>query len=337
MTTTARVVADPRAELSGPAVRRLTRRATAARAGTTLWARPGDVVGTLASVAIGVAVLGGSLASLRERVTTSGVPVTAATLPAHVTAATGVVLTVAGSLLVLDRLGPVSSTPAAAAWWLPLPAGRRGLLLGDLTRTTAGVAGAAVLLALPLVLGAAPSPTPGSVLTGLGWAAALGAAAVGATSWLQSRGRGGRVAPVAGAVMVAVAVLAVAASSVAATGGSPLDVPRPGSPPARSVGLPAAAATVLLPLAAAGLDRLDAGRLRASGATAQSAGASVLSLDTRDLGRALSVGHRTPRRGRRFARVRRPWQAVVAVDLAVLARGRWQVGQLVVAVAVPSS
>jgi len=84
-----------------------------------------------------------------------------------------------------------------------------------------------------------------------------------------------------------------------------------------------------------GADRLDAGRLRASGVTAQFATASFLSLDTRDLGRALSSRPRRPRRSRRFRRVRGPVAALVAADLVALARGRWQLGQLAAAVAVP--
>ncbi|RBY77243.1 hypothetical protein DQ238_15210 [Geodermatophilus sp. TF02-6] len=335
MTADVLLTADPRAELGGPEVRRVTRRATAARAGVTLWTRLQEVWGTLASVGVGVAVLGGSLASLRERISVSGAPVTEATLPASAAAVVVGVLALAGLGVLLDRLGPVSSTPAAAAWWLPLPADRRGLLRGELVRITAVVAAVATVLTLPVALGLPAEPTPVSVLTGLGWAASLAAAAVGGTALLQTRGRGGRLAPVAGSAVVAVAVLAAAAGTAAAVGHVPLAVPRPGAPPAWLVALPAAAAVVLLLTAERGLGRLDAGRLRAGGATVQYAGASVLSLDTRDLGRALSGRPRPPRRSRRFGWVRRPEQAVVAADLAVLARGRWPAGQLVVAVALP--
>ncbi|WP_209308934.1 DUF6297 family protein, partial [Blastococcus sp. CT_GayMR16] len=102
-----------------------------------------------------------------------------------------------------------------------------------------------------------------------------------------------------------------------------------------AVGL-AVVAALLLVAADRGLGRLDAGSLRASGAAASFASASVFSLDTRDLGRALSAGPRRPRgRGRRLALVRRPWQAVAAADLLLLARSPWQCGQLVVATAVP--
>ncbi|WP_232807241.1 DUF6297 family protein [Geodermatophilus chilensis] len=93
-------------------------------------------------------------------------------------------------VVVPARLGPVSTTPAAAAWWLPLPADRRGLLRGELMRLTVVGVAVAVLLALPLVFGAAAAPTAPSVLGGLGWAVVLAVAAVGGTALLQTRRRG---------------------------------------------------------------------------------------------------------------------------------------------------
>jgi hypothetical protein len=92
---------------------------------------------------------------------------------------------------------------------------------------------------------------------------------------------------------------------------------------------------LLFPAAAFGLDRLSAAQLRARGVVAGFAAASVLSLDTRDLGRALAGPPRRPRRSRRFALVRRPWQALCAADLAVFARNPLRWGQLVLAVVLP--
>ena len=334
MSTTTGLEVSP-APLDGAAVRRLTRRATAARARTTLATRLGDAWGGLVSAAIGVAVAGGSLVSLREEVALAGAPVTGTTLPASLTSAALVVLALAGTVVVLARLGPVSATPAAAAWWLPLPADRRGLLRGELLRLTAAAVAVAVLLTLPLVLGGAPAPTGASVLGGLGWAGSLAAAAVGGTALLQSRRRGRGVADVAGVAAAAAAVLPAAAGTLAAADGRLLDVPTAGALPGWLLGAGTVAALVLVGQADRGLGRLDAGRLLAGGATARYAGASLLSLDTRHLGRALAGRDRPPRRSRRFRRARRPWQAVVAADLAVLTRGRWQLGQLAVAAAVP--
>src|SRR5687768_13017837 len=103
---TAPVLAVREAELSGSAVRRLTRRATAARADTTVLDRLGDAWGNLVSVAIGVAVLAGWAASLRDRISLADAPVTATTLPTGLTAASAVVVAAAGVVVVLDRLGP---------------------------------------------------------------------------------------------------------------------------------------------------------------------------------------------------------------------------------------
>jgi Family of unknown function (DUF6297) len=325
----------PVAPLDGAAVRRETRRATAARARTTLSERLSDAWGGIVSAGIGVAVAGGSLASLRGRIALAGAPVTGTTLPAAATSAALGLLALAGAVVVLARLGPVSATPAAAAWWLPLPTDRRGLLRGELLRLTAAVVAVAVLLALPLVLGAVAAPTAASVLGGLGWAVTLAAAAVGGTALLQTRRRGRGVAGVAGAVAAGVAVLAAAAATLAAPGGGLVDVPLAGAPPGWVLAGAAAGAAFLLVAADRGLGRLGAGGLLAGGATAQYAGASLLALDTRHLGRALAGRDRPPRRSRRFRRVRHPWQAVVAADLALLTRGRWQLGQLAVAVAVP--
>src|SRR3954451_23070328 len=110
--------------LDGRAVRRLTRNSAAQRAVTTWRTQLSDAWSTAASLAIGLAVLGGWLASVREdivgRAPTGGLP-----LPGPVTAGVGLLVVAAGLLGLLDRLGPVSSSPAATAWLLPLPADRR--------------------------------------------------------------------------------------------------------------------------------------------------------------------------------------------------------------------
>ncbi|WNV73656.1 DUF6297 family protein [Geodermatophilus sp. DSM 44513] len=335
--------------LDGAAVRRLTRRATAARARTTLAARIGDAWGVLVTAATGVAVAGSGLVSLREEIALAGAPVTAPSLSAALAATALGVLAAAGTVVVLARLGPVSATPAVAAWWLPLPADRRSLLRAEPLRLTAVVVAAAALLTLPLTLGSTSSPTPGAVLQGMGWAGSLAGAAVGGTALLQTRRRAalgtgpppvrrrgpGAVAGTAGAVAAAAAVLPAVAGTLAAVGGGRLDLPVGTAPPGWALAVAAVAALVLLVRADRGLGRLDAGTLLAHGVMAGAAGSSLVWLDTRQLGRALAGRDAPPRRSRRFRRVRRPWQAVVAGDLAVLTRGRWQLGQLAVAVAVP--
>jgi Family of unknown function (DUF6297) len=334
VTGTSIALASREAELSGAAVRRFTRRATAARADTTTAARLGELWGHLVTVATGVAVLAGTVSSLRERISLAGAPVTVAVLPAGVTAAIVGVLAVAVLVVCLDRLGPVSATPAAAAWWLPLPAGRRELLRGELARITTAVVGIAVVLALPLALTLTDAPSAGGVAVVLTGTAAAAATLVGGAALNQTRGGGGRLAPVAGAVAVGVALGTGAACTAVAVAGGRVP-PLPALPSAWAL---AAAVAVVPALGAAvgGLECLGAAQLRARGATAQYAAASVVSLDTRGVGRALADRRpRTPRRSRRFLRVSGGRAAVVAADATALARSPWHVGQALVAVAVP--
>jgi hypothetical protein len=330
------VLAAARAqELSGAELRRLVRRSTAQRADTSLGERLSDAWSTAASVAIGLAVLGGWLASVRDDVV-GRTPAGGRLLPGSVTTGVGLLIGVAALLGLLDRLGPVSSSPAATAWLLPLPAERRGLLRSELGKVAGTCALVVALLAVPIALAWSDEPALGGAAAVTLATTACAAALVGAMALLQTRGVRGAVAPVAGTVAVLAAAAAMISSVV-----PPLLRPLTGlhrpvlaTPGWGWAAAAAGVAVVLLAAADRGLDRLDAGALRTLGATSNYATASVFSLDTRELGRALAPPARSPRRGHRFRSVRRPWQAVVGADLVLLARSRWQVGQLVVGTAV---
>ncbi len=320
-------------------VRRFTRRATAARADTSWVTQVGDVLSWLTSAAVAIGVLAGVVSSLRERIAARP-PVAAAVLPGAVTAGVAAVLLTGGVLGVLARLGPVSATPAVAAWWLPLPAGRRGLLRGELRRVAAVTVLAAVAAAVPVLLAGPASPTVGGVLLGSVGAALAAAAVVGALVVLQAAGRIRWVSTAAGGLaVVAVVVPAAAASAAAGLGREPADgTVLPAPPPALAIGLLAGTALLAaLALIAADrrLTRLPAGALRERGETVQYASASALSLDARELGRALGTVVRTPRRPRTWTWVTGPERAVVAADLAVLARSPWRWGQLAAGAALP--
>src|SRR4051794_41943652 len=72
-------------EWSGTAVRRFTRRATAARADTGWLTRAGDLLSGLTSAGIAVAVCGGAVSGLREQIAarpSTGSAVLPGTLPA---------------------------------------------------------------------------------------------------------------------------------------------------------------------------------------------------------------------------------------------------------------
>lgn len=210
--------------LDGRQIRQLTRRSAAHRADTTLMTRLMDAWSTIASVGIGLAVLGGWLASLRVSIATRPPPAGAG-VPGTVTVAVASVVAVAGLVSLLDRLGPISASPAAAAWWLPLPADRRGLLRGELVRLTGTSLVVTAVAAATLQLALADATSSGAVAGTVLGAAAATAGLVGAVVLLQTRGRGGRVAPVAGAVAVVasaagIALAAAPASLDAAVGGS---------------------------------------------------------------------------------------------------------------------
>ncbi|KQS66942.1 DUF6297 family protein [Modestobacter sp. Leaf380] len=324
--------ADPALELSGAGVRRYTRRATATRADTSWLTLGGDVLSALTTAAVVVAVFGGAFASLRERIAAR--PATGSTvLPGELTALAAAVLVTAAVVALLSRLGPVSATPATAAWWLPLPAGRRGLLRGELGKT--GLVGvvAAVTVALPVVLAAPQVPSVPEVAVTVAGAGLLALAVVGGLVVLQASGRTGWVAPVTGGLATAVVV-------VPAVGGTLVDawdwVPAaPDVPLPLLLGVPAVLAVAALLAADRVTGRLPAGALRERGAAVFVASASALSLDTRELGRALGTPVHPPRRQRRWSWVRQPWQAVVAADLAVLARSPWRWGQLAIGAALP--
>ena len=250
-------------------------------------------------------------------------------LPGGLTAAAVAVALVGGLVALFARLGPVSATPAVAAWWLPLPAGRRGLLRGELRRAVLLAVAAALVVGVPVVLTLART-LPG-VLTGLAAGALLAAIAVGLLAVRQA-GAGRRWVPSAAGAVAAVALVgpAVVGCAAAAAGSR---VPWGGAAAAPwaadvALGVLAAGAVAALALADRRLADLPAGALRASGETAQYATTSVFSLDTRELGRALRTTVRRPRRSLAWRWVRQPGHAVVAGDLAVLVRSPERWGQL---------
>jgi hypothetical protein len=275
------------------------------------------------------------VSSLREQIAARPAAGSAA-LPGGLTAAAVALALTAGLVALFARLGPVSATPATAAWWLPLPAGRRGLLRGELLRVVALAVGTTLAVGVPVVL-AWTRPLAG-VLTGLAVGALLAVVGVGVLAARQA-GTGARWVPTTAGAIAALALLGPAAvGCLAAAAGSHV----PWRTASSSAPVTGGLLLVLLVAAGASLlaaDRrlaaLPAGSLRAAGETAQYATASVLSLDTRELGRALRTPVARPRRRRAWRWVRAPWQAVVAGDLAVLTGSPWRWGQLAVGAGLP--
>lgn len=332
---------DPEEQLTGRELRALTARATAARTGSGLGEVLTTVTYAVVCVAVTVGLVVGVADTLRDVVTlpSAGADGSSTLSLAVVRGLLWVVLAAQAASLAA-RLGPVGVSGAGVRWWVPTAVDRAGLLVGSWWATlalwTVGTSAAALLVAvvtgMPL-----DASAPGLVaLVGAG----AGALLVSAVGILQTRGGAARTQTVSDAVSVAVPVLGVIAVLVVgdrspgsppvagdpatAVATSPDLVPEPGS----DLGLTVAVVIlVLLALGAAVLWRRSLGRLSAAvlaqrvGA-AEHAGAAVLSLDTRELARALGRGRAGPsrRRSRRLRAARGPASALLLGEALALLR-----------------
>lgn len=313
-------------------IRRYTARVARRRSGAGIGEVLGDVYYAVVMTAIGLGVALGLAGQLRtalphvpDQALRSGI-----SLPTVVAV---VAFVVAGVVLSLSaRLGPVGAGGAESTWWLGTPVDRRGLLRPASLRmpVAAGLIGGAVLALLDG--GLLADHGLGHVLR-LGACAALVCAALALLAGhLQSRGVPRRATALAGDAVIAVApVLAL----VAALAGW------------RVAALPDVPWWVLVVLAVvvggawawldARLGRIRGRDLRESGSVASQAAGALVSMDSRELGRALSDSAARPRRrrARRMRLVRGPVSAVVVADVTVLLRSPRHVVQLVVSALVP--
>lgn len=306
---------DPAEQLTGRELRTLTGRAAAARTGSGF----GEVVTTITYAAVCVAVTVGLVIGVADAL--RGV----LTLPTAAAERTGtlslavvrgllwVVLAAQASSLAA-RLGPVGVSGAGVRWWVPTAVDRAGLLVGSWWATlalwTAGVSGAAVLVAVvtgvPLGAGAL------GLVAVVG--ACVGALLVSTAGVLQSRGRAHVAQVVGDATSAAVPVLGVVGLLVVGervdaaptADGDPAVAtavsPDLGSDSGQDLGV-TLVVTILVVLALGavllwrrGLGALSASVLAQRVGAAEHAGAAVLSLDTRELARALGRGRPGPSR-----------------------------------------
>ncbi|MFF3064554.1 DUF6297 family protein [Oerskovia sp. NPDC057915] len=320
------LVADPDEEFSGREIRRLTARVTASRAD----AGPGELLGNVAyvvvSIAISIGFVIGAANVLRETIFVAPADGRATVLTAATIQALASVALLALLTGMAVRLGPLGTGSAGVRWWVPMPVDRRGLLTPSYWRgvAVAVVVGAGGLAAIALASGADPGTA--------GRSAALGAAAglllVGLAGLIQPRTR--VAATVARVSDVLIAAVPVAGVVLVAAGWSDL---REVSVPPWVVVVVGAGALALAVVWWRRLEALGAQVLRTQSAVADQAGGAILSLDTRELGRALSRAGSTrggrARRPSRFATVRGPVTALVAADLTLLRRSPSAVAQLV--------
>jgi len=313
-------------------IRRYTAQVARLRSGAGLGEVLGDVYYAVVMAAIGIGVALGVAGQLRT--TLPHVPDqalgTGVSLPT-VVAVFAVV--VAGTVLSLAaRLGPVGAGGAEATWWLGTPVDRRGLLRPTAFRlpVVAGLLGGAVLALLDG--GLLADHGIGHVLRVAAVAALLCAALVLVAGLLQSRGVPRRSTALAGDVVIAIApALALAAALAGWRVAALPDVP------VWLVGVLAVGVAALGRWLDTRLGRIRGRHLRESGSVATQAAGALVSLDSRELGRALTDSAQRPRRRRvrRMRLVRGPHTAVVVADLTVLLRSPRHLVQLVVTALVP--
>jgi len=321
---------------SGREVRRLTTATARTRGDAGFGALLGDVYYAFISTAIGIGLALGVVNSMRDALPPEpAVPVAGPDLSVPSLAALAVLGLIGVLLSLAGRLGPVGVGGAEATWWLSLPVDRRGLLRPAAIRLPllAGAVSAIVLALLDLGL-----PTEGSLsvsgalrvgaVGGLGAVVLVLLAGVGQSLGAVRR----RIASVGNVLIGLVPVLAL----LGAFYGWRLDrVPAPAPVLIPVLAVVVVGAALLLDRR---LVRIPARDLRDSGSVASQAVGAVVSLDSRELGRALTDGAAPTRRRRvaRFRWVRSAETALVAADLAVFLRSPRHVLQVLAAACVPA-
>ncbi|WP_242448394.1 DUF6297 family protein [Cellulomonas sp. WB94] len=318
---------------TGRSIRRYTAAATNLRSGASVGELLGDVYYVVITTAIGIGMALGIAGQLRASLpageqTTAGA--SSLSLPGLVVV---LVVGLAGVLLSLaGRLGPVGSAAAEATWWLGLPVDRRGLLRPSARRLPllAAVVGAVVVGVLDG--GLLGDHHGGQVLVAALAAGLVSAALVLAASLAQTfDARRGATSLVGDLVLAAAPVLAVLGVVL---GWHPARFP---AIPIWSLAVLAVAVAGLAVVVDRRLDDIPSRSLRVSGSVASQAAGAVVSMDSRELGRALTDSAATPRRRRsaRFGLVRGPVSALVSADATVLLRSVRHLVQIVVAALVP--
>ncbi|MGC0142212.1 MULTISPECIES: DUF6297 family protein [unclassified Pseudactinotalea] len=323
----------PQEALSGVDLRRLTRQATEAHGGGRISELVGEVYSVLVAGAIAWLVVIGAVQALGMEADTGQAP--ALIEPgwlalAAATLAAGVVVSL------FARLGPMAMGAGHATWWLPMPADRSGMLHPRLLAMPA--AGMVLGVALGAVVGVLADP--GDLFRSVVWSMVSGGVAgiVAVLVCVAGQIRLGVERPRRVRPLVVTGDALVAAGPMLALVAALL---RP--PPLNLVGaLPPAtailgvAAVLLLWWCWRRLSQVGGSELRQRGAVTGAAAGSVLSLDTRELGRALSVPGlpRTRRRSASFGWVRGPVLALITGDAITMLRNPRHLIQAGMAVAI---
>ncbi|MDO8108166.1 DUF6297 family protein [Isoptericola sp. b441] len=320
-----RVGGEPTPVPAARSIRGYTAAVARSRAGAGIGSLLGDVYYAGVMIGVGVLLALGALQQLPVRdapVAVEGSTSLAGLAAVLMVAVVGAVLGTAG------RLGPIGVGGAEATWWLTLPVDRRGLLRGSVWRLPALAA-----LVTGLVAGvlAAVVPAVGNPAQ-VGLMGALAAATLVITAALVQAWRGSRVAVVAGDVLLA--TVPVLGAGAVLAGWHPATVP---AVPWWTLAPAVLALTGLVWWLDTRLGAIPARSLRESGSVAAHAAGALTSMDSRELGRALT--DRTARQSRRRSlRMRLSGGAVRALltaDLLVLLRSPRHLVQIVAGALLP--
>ncbi|MGN8246072.1 DUF6297 family protein [Cellulomonas soli] len=332
---------EPDADLVGPdeigevpaarSIRRFTTRAANARSGAHLGSVLSDVYYAVVTVAISIAVALG----LAQQLRVSLPPAPDVVAPRGLSLPTLVVVVLVGLVGVLlslaGRLGPIGAGGAEATWWLGLPVDRRGLLRPAARRlpVLAGLVGAVLVALLDAGLLA---DSPARVLQVAVTSALVASGVVLLAGLAQTVGVARRSTALVGDLVLVAAPFAAFASALAS-----VHLVRVPTLPWPLVVALALGVVVLALLVDRRLGRVPTRTLRESGSVASQAVGAMVSLDSRELGRALSDGtaRATRRRTSRLRSARGAASALVTSDLVVLRRSARHVVQIVVAALVP--
>lgn len=294
----------------GRELRLLTRRAISAHGGGRGSDVFGDVYMGLLAVAVGTSLLFGVATEFA-----AGMGVTAEAGGQAEWFAWVVLIAVLGSLIGLTgRLGPIFLSAGYAAWWLPAPVDRRGLLRPRLMGVIAVALAAGALTGVPVSILAGGDHL--TIVPSVALLAGLGTAAGAAT---QMRGR--HIARI-GDALLPVAVLPFA---LAGFGAGPWTGPVPGW----AIGAGVVALCLVVVLADRGMEALSGADLRSRGMLAIGLQGAATSFDTRELGFLLGAGDTPrPRRGsRRLRAVRSTVSGIIVSEGLLFVRTRRHVVQ----------
>lgn len=311
------------------AIRRYTRDAAKQRAGASLGSLLSDVYYAVTVLAIGIAVAAGVASQLRGSMPDVTRGEGTDLMPTFVGVLVGALLATVVSLA--GRLGPVGAGGAEAAWWLGLPVDRKGLLRPTARRLPLAAAGVGALV-LALLDGGLLADHAGRAARAAVAGALVAVAVVLVMSVAQTLGASRRVGALVGDLMLV--AVPVALGLAAWAGVRPDELPVPSW---LVLGVAALAVVALAWFTDSRLGQIRASSLRESGSVAAQAVGAMVSMDSRELGRALSDGA-APHARRWVSRLRTargPASALVTADLVLLRRSLRHLVQVVLAIAVP--